>query len=204
MVVPQFINIGDDTSVPLQSIKAVGDDTSDNVAIQTLDRAGRTVDSYMWINWAGDEGDQEAWVDDSYSIVEGVSFASGTGLWVQGASAEQGIQTAGSIGKQDIIVTLRDGCTGTGNPFPVAVNLQDIVAEGSDTSDNVAIQTLDRAGRTVDTYMWINWAGDDGNQEAWVDDSYTIVEGVTFAPGTGLWVQGTSEQQSIRFPAPEL
>ncbi len=190
----------------LQSIKPTGDDTSDNVFIQTLDAYGRTVASYGWINWAGANSDQSAWVDDSYAIVNGVTFAPGQGLWVMtNSEAEQAVQTAGKVGTLDISVALRFGGTATGNPFPTTVNLQDILPVGDDTSDNVFIQTLDAYGRTVASYGWINWAGANSDQSAWVDDSYAIVEGVTFAPGQGLWVMTNSEaEQFIKFPAPEL
>ena len=190
----------------LQAIIPTGDDTSDNVFIQTLDAAGRTVDSYGWINWAGDNSDQSAWVNDNYEIVEGVTFAPGQGLWVMTNSEEsQTVQTAGKVGTSDVSVALRFGGTLTGNPFPVEIDLQDIIPGGDDTSDNVFIQTLDAAGRTVDSYGWINWAGDNGDQSAWVNDNYEIVTDVRFAPGTGLWVMTNSEaEQFIRFPAPEL
>jgi hypothetical protein len=206
LATPQFLNISTDTATPLQSIIPVGDDTSDNVALQTLDAYGYTAANYLWVNWAGDSGDQEAWVDDEeFQIVEGVSFAPGAGLWVTGSSTDQSIQTAGAVGKSDVVVQLRFGNTAVGNPFPVSVDLQDIIPEGDDTSDNVALQTLDAYGYTVANYLWVNWAGDSGDQEAWVDDEeFQIVEGVSFAPGAGLWVTGSSDQQSIRFPAPEL
>ena len=206
MLTPQFLNVGSDVAVPLQSIKPTGDDVSDNVNIQTLDRAGRTVDSYLWINWAGDNSDQEAWVnDETYEIIEDVSFDAGAGLWVTGSASTQGIQSAGQVGKNDVTIQLRVGATGTGNPFPTSVNLQDIIASGDEVSDNVNIQTLDRAGRTVDSYLWINWAGDNSDQEAWVnDETYEIVTGVTFGPGEGLWISGSSNSQYVTFPAPEL
>ena len=198
MVTPQFLNIGSSGAVPLQTLKPTGEDTSDNVYIQTLDAAGRTVDNYAWNDWANDEA---CWVDDNYAPVEGVSFAAGQGLWVQGLAEAQGIQSAGKVGGEDVSVTLRNGCTAAGNPFPVEIDLQDILAVGEDTSDNVYIQTLDAAGRTVDSYAWNDWATD---EPCWVDDSYTKVEGVKFTPGQGLWIQGLSESQSIRFTAPEL
>ena len=210
MVTPQFLNVSGENGLPLQSIRPTGDDVSDNVVIQLLDASGYTIDgaSYMWINWAGDSYDQEAWVDDSdYTIKEGVTFAPGQGLWVYGSKAGQGLQTAGKVSGEDVSVQLKFGATATGNPFPVSVALQDIVPTGVDVSDNVVIQLLDASGYTVDgaSYMWINWAGDSYDQEAWVDDSdYTIKEGVTSAPGQGLWVYGSSDSQYIRFPAPEL
>ena len=190
----------------LQSIIPTGDDTSDNVFIQTLDAYGRTVDSYGWINWAGDNGDVEAWVDDNYEIISDVSFSPGQGLWVMTNSDEsQGVQSAGRVGTDDVSVALRFGGTLTGNPYPTSVDLQDIIPTGDDTSDNVFIQTLDAYGRTVDSYGWINWAGDNGDQEAWVNDNYEIVTGVSFDAGAGLWIMTNSDaEQSIRFPAPEL
>ena len=202
----QFVTIGDASATPLQSIIPVGDNVSDNVVLQTLDFAGRTVDSYMWIDWAGSEGDQEAWVnDETYEIIEGVSFAPGAGLCIQGTTTSQSIQSSGLVGTSDVSVTLRMGNTIVCNPFPVSVDLQDILPTGDNVSDNVVLQTLDFAGRTVDSYMWINWAGSEGDQEAWVnDETYEIIEGVSFPGGTGLCVQGTSTAQAIRFPAPEL
>lgn len=87
------MNVGTEADMPLQSIKPTGADVSDNIVIQTLDAYGRTVDSYLWIDWAGDESDQEAWVnDETYEIIEGVSFEAGAGLWVQGTSSEQSLR----------------------------------------------------------------------------------------------------------------
>ena len=200
----QFLAVGSEDSIGLQSIKPTGDGTSDTVSIQTLDSAGRAVDTYTWCDWAGESGDQEAWSDGSGEIIEGVTFEPGQGLWVYGASADQGLMTAGRVAKSDVQVKLCSGFVAVGNPFPVEINLQDIVPVGEGTSDTVSIQTLDSAGRAVDTYTWCDWAGESGDQEAWSDGSGEIIEGVTFTPGQGLWVYGASAEQSIRFPAPEL
>lgn len=86
-----------------------------------------------------------------------------------------------------------------------AVNLQDIKPTGDNTSDNVIIQTLDAFGNGVAMYNWVDYAGDEGNQEAWIDfETFQIVTDVSFPPGTGLWVDGSSTGQGLRFPAPEL
>ena len=87
----------------LQTITPTGADTSDNVFIQTLDAAGYTVDSYSWNDWATEEA---CWVDDNYEKVTNVSFKKSAGLWVQGLSPSQGIQTSGAVGKDDISVQL--------------------------------------------------------------------------------------------------
>ena len=92
MATPQFLGIGSTTAIDLQAIKPVGDNTSDNVSIQTLDAYGRGVDNYIWCDWAGESGDQEAWSDGSGEIIEGVKFAPGHGLWVQGSASGQYLQ----------------------------------------------------------------------------------------------------------------
>ena len=204
LVGAQFMAIGSDAGMPLQSVKPTGSDTSDNVYLSTLDALGFTVTTYSWVNWAGDNGDQEAWIDDDFAIVEDVTFAPGAAVWVQASRSEQGVQTAGQVGSSDVVVKLRSGNTAVANPFPVAVDLQDILPTGEGTSDNVYASTLDALGYTIKTYSWVNWAGDNGDQEAWIDDDFAIVEGVKIAPGAGLWVQGSSGSQGIRIPAPEL
>ena len=206
IVSPQFVNVGTTGNLPLESLVPTGDNLSDNVFIQQLDAFGRTVIEYGWVDWAGDNGDQEAWIDtDTFEIASDVTFAPGQGLWVMGSSTSQGIQAAGKVGTDDVSVTLCNGGITTGNPYPVALDLQDIVPEGDNLSDNVFIQQLDAFGRTVIEYGWVDWAGDNGDQEAWIDtDTFEIAEDVSFGPGTGLWVMGSSSAQSIRFPAPEL
>ena len=69
-----------------------------------------------------------------------------------------------------------------------------------DTDGAINIQTLTAGGVTIDTYQWIDW----GDPKGWCDDSYTLVEGVTFQPGQGLWVQGSKTTEFLRFPAPKL
>ena len=197
LVAPQFLNVGSD-AMPLEAIVPTGDDTADNVSIQTCDAYGFTVDTYNWNNWVAE---QPCWVDDNFEIVSGVTFQPGQGLWVFGSDSTQGIQTAGKVGTSDVVVQLQSGATATGNPFPTTLALTDIVPLGEDTADNVSIQTCDAYGFTVDTYNWNDWVAE---EPCWVDDNFEIVTGVTFAPGAGLWVFGSSSSQSIRFPAPEL
>ena len=197
MVTAQFVSVnGED--MPLENFVPMGEDLSDNVAIQTLDASGKTVDNYLWNDWMYDTA---CWVDDEFNAVEGVTFASGQGLWVFGSSSMQGIRTAGEVAMSDISVQLKNGATATGIAFPVSIALQDIIPEGDDLSDNVAIQTLDASGKTVDNYLWNDWMYDTA---CWVDDEFNMVEGVTFAPGQGLWVYGSSNTQYLRIPAPEL
>ena len=197
LVTAQFLPITG-SEIALSSLTAQGDGTADNVVIQTLDAYGRTVDSYTWNDYMYE---YSCWVDDNFEEVTDVSFAPGQGLFVLGSSTSQSVQSAGKVGTSDVRVQLRMNGTLAGNPFPTDVDLQEIVAEGEGIVDNVTIQTLDAYGRTVDSYTWNDYMYEN---PCWVDDNYEAVEGVTFGAGQGLFVLGSSSNQYIRFPAPEL
>ena len=204
-MVSQFTAVGGGVA-SLDSLQGIGTEAnpaSDNVALSTVDEYGTAIDTYTWNTWAAAA---PCWVNDSYEPVTGVTIAPGQAFWTTGASDDQSIQSTGEVGVEDVVVSLRLGYTLVGNPFPVKIALQDLVAESSDeetaaASDNVAISTIDEYGTAIDTYTWNTWAA---AEPCWVNDSYEPVNGVEFAPGEGLWASGTSEAQSIRFPAPEL
>ncbi len=191
MLTAQFVSIGD-SDISIQDIVANGDDLN-NVAIQTLDAYGRANETFSWNDWAFDA---PCWVDDNLDKATR-TFEPGEGMWTQGLEGYN-IQTAGKVGTSDVVVTLTDGNVAVGNPFPVAVSIQDIVATGADLT-NVAIQTLDEYGRAVETFSWNDWAFD---EPCWVDDNLDKATR-TFAAGEGLWVQGVSGY-TLRIPAPEL
>ena len=200
MVAPQFLPINETGKIALEDLVPVGDDvdTDGGIMIETLTAGGRAADIYMYLDW----GDPKGWCDDTYTLVEGVTFNPGQGLWVQGTSNGAAIQNAGMVGKNDMSVQLRPGFTATGNPFPTTINLQDIIPEGDDidTDGGIMIETLTAGGRAAEIYMYLDW----GDPKGWCDDTYTLVEGVTFEPGQGLWGQGTKTSEYLRFPAPEL
>ena len=81
------------------------------------------------------------------------------------------------------------------------IELESLVPTGDDTSDNVEIQILTPGGNTDSFYTWNDWMYEN---PCWVDADLNEVTDVTFAPGQGLWVMGSSTEQGLRFPAPEL
>ena len=81
-----------------------------------------------------------------------------------------------------------------------AMPIEALTPTGSET-DGVEIQTLTAAGATDKYYTWNTWFY---SEPCWVDKNLAPVTGVSFDPGQGLWVQGSSSAQYIRFPAPEF
>lgn len=197
MVAAQFLPIGTET-MNVQDVKATGEDTSDNVVLSMLDKYGYTTASYTWCDWAADD---PCWINDDFEPVEDVTIGPGSGLWIQASSESQSVQTAGKVGLEDVVVALRQGNTAVGNPFPIDLDLQDILATGDDTSDNVVASTLDKFGYTIVSYTWCDWAADD---PCWINDDFEPVSDVTVQAGAGLWVQASSDNQGVRFPAPKL
>ena len=210
MISAQFINVGTTISNDLQELKPTGDNITDVVNLQVLSESGQTVATYLWVN--GSDLDTpvsgECWADLNYTAKsEGVKFGPGDGLWVTGGSTDQGLQSSGQVNTSDLVYRLRSGATGCGNAFPVSVDLQDILPSGDNITDVVNIQTLNEAGQTIDTYLWVNGSDLDTPVagQCWADINYTEkTTGVTFEPGEGLWITGSSTAQYVTFPAPEL
>ena len=204
LATPQFLNVADESGMPITALVPTGDDTYNNIAVQTLDAYGYTQDSYTWTDAGGDGWDEIGWVNDDNAIVTDVVFAPGQALWVQGSSVDQALQTAGKVGKSDVSVQLKQGGTLSGNPFPVNLTIADLIPSGDDTYNNIAVQTLDAYGYTVDSYTWTDAGGDSWDQIGWVNDDNEIVTDVVINAGQGLWIQGSSTSQYLTFPAPEL
>jgi hypothetical protein len=84
-------------------------------------------------------------------------------------------------------------------------SLDSFTPTGTELSDNISIMQIDEFGGEVATYVWIEWGGDNGDEKCWsLDGAGEKTEGVTFAPGEGLWVQGSSTSQYLTIPAPTL
>lgn len=195
----QFAAIGGG-NIDLSSLTASGTDASDNVVLSTVDEYGAPVDNYSWNDWAIDG--KACWVDEAYSEITGVTLPAGLTFWTSGSMTDQVIQSAGEVPSKDVSIALREGYTLVGNPFPVAVALQDVVVGGEEASDNVTMSTIDEYGAPIMTYSWNDWAIE--GKACWVDEGYAEIEGVSIAPGQGLWTSGSNDSQFVRFPAPEL
>lgn len=211
LVTPQFLNVGNDTTgLDIQTLRPTGNDvdTEGGVNIQLLDAYGRTVpgSKCFWVDWSEDD-DIVGWTKDMSDLADDVKIGPGQALWVASPDASTSIQSAGAVGFEDILIGLRQGMTPVGNPFPVAVNLQDIIPVGDnvDTEGGVNIQSLDAYGRTVagSKYFWVDWSADD-DIVGWTQDMSDLAEGITIQPGQGLWVSAPNGTTSLRFPAPEL
>ena len=83
------------------------------------------------------------------------------------------------------------------------IDLQDIKCNDA-ASDSVSFKILNNIGIGGDSYFWINWYGDNGDESCWVDGEFNKVEGMKIQPGQGLWIAGDNDEQFVTFPGVEL
>ena len=205
-----FVSVDTTKPINLQDLKATGYDVEEGyadegISLQTLDEAGRTTASYYWYDSAEDE--MYGWYDDEGEYVEGVTFATGEGLYARAPDATFSLQSAGQVPTSGITVSLRFGAKIVVNPTPVGIDLQSITITGYDpeegyADEGVSVQTLDEAGRTIASYYWYD--SDDDGMYGWYDDEGELVEGFEVAAGESLYARAPDTSFSIVFPGVTL
>ena len=208
-LVPQFAGVASaDGSFDLQTITCSAN-SSDSVLFSVLNNTGLAGDIYLWIDYYEnpETGELEScWVDGVGEKVTDYTLKPGEALWVQADSTDQLFQSAGRVNTSDVTVQLRFGCTLTGNPFPVTLDLQDITCSDN-CSDSVLFSILNNTGLGGDIYLWIDYYENPETGEfesCWVDGAGEKVKDFKVTPGMGLWVQADSSDQYITFPGVEL
>ncbi len=193
----QFLGMSAD-GYGIQDIVVEGADVENVVMVQTLTAAGKSKEMFSWDTWMYVEAGDAKWIDDKGIATR--KFQPGEALWVSGQSSYT-FQTAGEVGTSDIVVELVNGFVAVNNPFPLQVNIQDIVATGADVENAVMLQTLTPAGKSKEMFSWDTWMYVDAGDAKWIDDKGVATRDI--APGEGLWVSGQSGY-TLRIPAPEL
>lgn len=82
------------------------------------------------------------------------------------------------------------------------MDLQDLIPQGDDCVDNLALSILDPYGTTLTTYIWIDYGSEGGSY--WTEDGDSKALDVTIDPGKGVWLQASSDAQYVTFPGVEL
>ena len=210
-----FVNVDTTKPINLQDLKVTGYDKSagyedGGITVQTLDNAGRAIETYTWYDVPGDF---VGWLDSNDNYVEDVTFAPGEGVYARAPNTEFGLQSAGQVATSDISVTLRFGSKLIVNPTPQTINLNDVDEDGNflwvtgyDATigyedGGVTIQTLDNAGRAIETYTWYDVPGD---LYGWLDSGDNYVEDITIAPGESVYARAPDTSFSLVFPGVTL
>ena len=198
----QFVNVNGENSFALTSLKPAVEGADGCVSISTIDEEGYTADTYIWAEWSEEE---IGWVNDDMEFIDdSVVFDAGTAFWIQNDMGETvGMQSAGSVGAEDVNLPINSGYCMAGNPFPCDVKMMDILVKGEGADGCVSISTIDEEGYTLDTYIWAEWSEE---EIGWVNDDMEFVdETEVVTPGSAFWVQCDLEDGAeLYIPAPEL
>ena len=186
----------------LTELKVTGYDeaTEGDVQIQTLDKYGRTVDTFFYYDVPGD---LTGWLDSSDAEIEKgtVTFQAGEGLWSISAIGNLGLQSSGQVSSSGVAVTLQADGFSVANPTPLDVDLTKTFISGYEeaTEGDVQVQTLDEYGRTVDTFFYYDVPGE---LTGWLDSGDNEVEegAVVVKPGQGLWTISSADGFTFVFP----
>ena len=202
MIAPQF-EACDGTQINLTSIIPTGVNIY-GVAVARLTAYGTAAASYAYTDCGGDSEEEIGWVDGANNMITDVTLKPGEGLWVTGTGITEALQSSGAVRKEDSQVQLRLGSTPAGNPYPVAIEIQDILPEGKKGASviGIALAKLSAYGTADASYAFTDCGGDSEEEIGWVDGANNMTEDVVL-PGEGLWITAQNTDQWITFPAPE-
>ena len=76
------------------------------------------------------------------------------------------------------------------------MDLQDLIPQGDDCVDNLALSILDPYGTTLTTYFWIDYGSEGGSY--WTEDGDSKAVGVKFKSSEAFWLQASSDTQFLQ------
>ena len=213
--VVQFVDCGSETAeLKLADIKPVpgqgnlaAKDLVNNVTFQMIDGAGYTIDGSTRI-WNG-----TIWTSSTSVDMSDEAYPAGTALNVANGclpstygGGDVIFQSAGQVNEKNVLVQLDTmfGTKLTGNPFPVAIKLKDIIPVSTlPTMNNITFQKLDGGGYTVEgsTRIW--------NGTIWTTSGNVDKSEEELQPGEGICVANQilpkaygGDDAFLRFVAP--
>ncbi len=219
MITAQFFGLNLE-GISLDDIVPTGASVAENeadsegvISIQVLNKNGVAEATYNYYNFkhaSNSNKDKHGWYLGK-NLASDVTFEPGQGLWVQGSENEVALQQSGAIRNEDVAIRIGSGFTAVGNPFPVAVALNDLVLIGDTVAENgadsqgvISIQVLNKNGVAEATYNYYNFkhaSNSNKDKHGWYLGK-NLVSDVTFEAGQGLWIQGSDNEVYIQFPNP--
>ena len=202
-VIPAFRTIGGDKNATSIQLLQLGDDIDSlGVSFQFLTAKRRSAHMYDWISpedakdyvadWPAGQG---LWIDDDTFAFPEEEVTVGVGNAVQidmGDYDAEGLTCSGQVSDDDLSYTTRAGYNYIGNPYPTAMDIQNIQLRPTLDSLSVSFQFLTAKRRSAHMYDWIS-AGDAKDYDdkwedglgLWIDDDTFGLpdETVTIAPG---------------------
>ena len=210
---PMFNSVGVNT-VSLKDI-SISDGGAGGIGwgteiLQTLDDGGAVVSNYFYNDPAMDPAGEQTgyyWADETGAPVD-VNFSMGEGFLLYTASGDINYTVAGEVPEEAITLTSVAGFNFTGNPFPSALPLSNIVISDGGAGGigwgTEIIQTLDDGGAVVDNYFFNDPAMDPNGEQTdyyWADETGAQIS-VSLQPGDGVLLYTASPDLEVTFTPP--
>lgn len=185
-VIPTFRTVGGDkNATDIQQFQLGDGIDSLGVSFQFLTAKRRNAHTYDWISatdakdyvedWPSGQG---LWIDDDTFSFPEETVTVGVGNAVQmdmGDYDTEALTCAGEVSDADLSYTTRAGYNYVGNPYPSALDIQNIQMGPDIDSLGVSFQFLTAKRRNAHTYDWIAPADAKDYDESW-------------EKGLGLWI----------------
>ena len=202
-MIPSFRNVGGDkNATDIQLLQLGSDISSYEVSFQFLTAKRRNAHTYDWIS-AEDAADYASdwptgkglWIDSETSAFPEETVTVGVGNAVQvdmGDYDEEALTCAGQVSDADLSYTTRAGYNYIGNPYPVAMDIQNIQLSDALSSYEASFQFLTAKRRNAHTYDWISAEDAKDYDDKWPENLGLWIDGetsglpeetVTIAPG---------------------
>ena len=143
---------------------------------------------YLTLN---DDGMDDGWYDDTWTYIgDTVVLPQGNGIWFYSADGLKDVTLAGEVSKTVFVKTFTDPYTMTSPGFPCAFNPNDTRFSWSVSSgDQIQVPFTMSDGFLYDfvTYQYLT-LNDDGMDDGWYDDTWTIIDTAIAGVGQGFWV----------------
>ena len=186
---PMFAEVGV-AQMNIQDLIPTGDNVPDDgsIVLQTLSASGGQGDVYL--AWWGD-----GWYDTNDDTPD-TYLNTGDAAWIAFPDNTVSLQCSGEVKNQEVLSPLVNGSVAIGNPYPVQIDIQDIVPVASEgdvpEAGEIVIQTLSASGGQGDVYL--AWWGD-GWYDTNDDTPATLLD-----PGEGIWVASPAATLSLKWP----
>ena len=186
---PMFAEVGA-AQMNIQDLIPTGDNVPEDgsIVLQTLSSTGGQGD--VFLSWWGD-----GWYDENDDTPD-TYLNTGDAAWIAFPDNTVSLTCSGEVKNQEVVSPLVNGSVAIGNPYPVQIDIQDIVPVASEgdvpESGEIVIQTLSATGGQGDVFL--SWWGD-----GWYDEN-DETPATLLDPGEGIWVASPAATLSLKWP----
>lgn len=199
---PCFDKVGGGV-ITIQDVQLTDDVETFDADLQILDENRKCIgEAYQWVA-ASETGDFDldvpkgmgAWIDEGYAIPEIDPLQFGQVVQVTLPSGA-GFKSSGQVSDDDAVINSRKSRNFVGNPYPVAMSIQNIQLSVDVETFDADLQILDANRKCIgEAYQWVtpSETGDfdldvPEGMGAWIDEGYAIPKIDPLQPGEGAQV----------------